>query len=160
MGVSSIGKDGIFSAKSVVFSSRTGIKKDYPLGPNEPEKEAVEESDITVEQPVDIEPEEIGRLGGATGEETTLRKLRRDVGRRVIRAIHVNRKGEGKYPEGEIRVAYDRGNVEYVGFCSLGVLAQALRQWRNLQGATLFVDNKPAGKISYQNPVLTELSRW
>jgi hypothetical protein len=39
-------------------------------------------------------------------------------------------------------------------WASFSVLKGALRSWRNLQGAQLFINGIPAGKISYRNPHL------
>jgi hypothetical protein len=47
----------------------------------------------------------------------------------------------------------------WVDFASKGVLAQALRQWRNLYGAPLKIDGQDAGKVGYFNPELTRLAR-
>jgi 2'-5' RNA ligase len=158
MGATTLRKEGHFTANQVVFSSRTGIKKSYSLGPEEPEKEQVEEDDSAGESTPGIDPAEIARPF-IRGKEVSLKNLRLAASRELIRSIHVNRRGVGSYPEGRLTFFFMRGANRYVDFCSLGVLAQALREWRNLKGVPLFVDNATAGVVSYQNPVLAALAR-
>jgi hypothetical protein len=55
-----------------------------------------------------------------------------------------------------LRIALHR---YWVDFASKGVLAQALRQWRNFYGAPLKIDGQDAGKVGYHNPELTRLAR-
>lgn len=160
MGVTDLRKEGEFKADSVVFSSHTGIKKDYPIGPRKPEKESVKENEEPPESDLGIDPAEIARLGGATGQSIEHRQLRRKLSRELVRAVHVTEKQVGQWSGGaELRIVFDRGPNQFLEFASLGVLAQALRQWRNLYGAQLYVAHKPAGKVEYSNPVLKELAR-
>lgn len=39
-------------------------------------------------------------------------------------------------------------------WASFDILAYSLRTWRNLQGADLFINGVPAGKVAYRNPAL------
>lgn len=61
--------------------------------------------------------------------------------------------------EAKIQIVYRQGNDRKVwndSWCSYSVLKWALRNWRNLYGAPLFVDGEPAGKVDYRNPALAE----
>ena len=101
-------------------------------------------------------------------ETVSLRFLRRLLVQTPVSRIEIARSNippvQGQpHCDGVLRITtnyyhQDRNKTYQVEFCSYSVLAQALRQWRNLSGVDLFVDGKPAGKISYANPVLKELA--
>lgn len=100
--------------------------------------------------------------------EVTLRWLRHVVGQHIVRQVDiVSERPDFQHTDArlyviiEVSQGYQRQPLlrrYWVDFASRGVLAQALRQWANLQGAKLRVDGQDAGKVAYRNPVLAKLA--
>ncbi|MGV0949243.1 MAG: 2'-5' RNA ligase family protein [Azonexus sp.] len=105
-------------------------------------------------------------------KEVSHRTIRRIIGGHIVDKVEIWRGNDDpnrpEYPrnpprEGNIRITYrSSGRADSPretwedGWCSYGVLKWALRNWRNLYGATLFVDGQEAGTVSYRNPALAE----
>ncbi len=98
-------------------------------------------------------------------EITNGRKMRRLCGGRFpVLQVNVWKLAGNGHPSGILQITFDRpglGPLETVReeWRSLGVLAWALREWRNLKGAPLVYEGKPAGTVNYNNSVLAELAK-
>jgi 2'-5' RNA ligase len=148
LGVSSIATEGKFTAKSVIFSSHTDVKKEYALGGLK-----VEEAQMT--------PQELIQKAGLTPVEEPLSTVRRRVGRELVDTVWINKVDEpskmsGFGREGELRIYFHGKRAVKSDFCSFEVLKMSVRQWRNLYGAKLFVNGQEVGVVSYQNPALQD----
>lgn len=172
-GVTSIGKEGKFTADTVIFSSIDGSKNEYPLGHSNLTAKAVEKTVEALGDAEDVSPEAMDTfLKNALSVERKMKMsgARRLFGRALVDRVEVSSAGEvegiegfPRHPKGwrytllEIyfRTGY-RGGLEVWRdyWSSRSILGQALRQWSNLQGAPLIVDGQPAGEISYDNPAL------
>lgn len=195
MGKTGIGKEGVFKAEMVVFSSSLDHKKAYKLGGRKVQEASMNHPDpmpemLPVEKQIELdrkrreeadkEPEELSGLDPAAlvaksnilAQPSSLRKMRRDVGKRFIKAVFISKNPDGG---GELVIRFAKRHVipgaeDYytmlrgqegplvyrVDFASYGVLKMAVRQWRNLEGAQLYVNRQPAGKVSYRNPALQD----
>jgi hypothetical protein len=91
--------------------------------------------------------------GRVIASSRNLAGIRRYVSRQPVQSVHIHDLGKG---EGGIKVVF-LNNWFWLGrFASFGVLTWSLRNWRNLYGATLFVNGQPGGRISYRNAALQE----
>jgi len=147
LGVSSLGTDGKFTAKSVVFSSSTDVKRDFALGGG-----IVKEA---------MTPQDLIRKAGLTPEKQKFSGIRRRVGRELVDAVWIDkvdkpREGYDWGVEGELRIFFHGKRTVITSFCSFDVLKMSVRQWRNIYGAKLFVNGKEAGVVSYMNPALQD----
>jgi 2'-5' RNA ligase len=152
LGVSSLSTDGKFTAKSVVFSSHTDVKKEYALG------------GIVVKEA--MTPQELIQKVGLTPEEQPFGTIRRRVGKELVDAVWIDKvdkkydphsvEGCGFGIEGELRIFFHGKRAVKSEFCSYEVLKMSVRQWRNMYGARLFVNGKQSGVVSYSNPALQD----
>ena len=94
--------------------------------------------------------------GRATNYSNSLRGIRQYVSRRLVRRVEIREFHGPHQGEGGIKVTFDDDYYWLGRFADFGVLKWVLRNWRNLYGAPLFVNDNPAGKIDYHNPVLQE----
>jgi hypothetical protein len=86
------------------------------------------------------------------------------VGQYPAEGVYIwNIKGSSGWSKGRIVVVlslpqgYGNPRKEWPiqqNWASYEVLRDSLRTWRNLQGASLFINGVPAGKVGYRNPAL------
>lgn len=209
LGVTTLGQDGVFTAKEVIFSSINGKKTAYAIGKNKLAAKAVSEGNDwhigLFEKQFGRPPEQDGEVNRwireasqlyyrATGKIAGLkgwmeemlssdeemsnfvagsgaldtpshvshRTIRRLIGRHVVERVEIW-KGENWRSDGNIKIVYkENGRADSPGvvwqdeWASYEVLKWALRNWRNLYGAPLFVNGQEAGVVSYRNPALAE----
>ena len=170
LGVTSIEKEGQFTAKAVVFSSTDGSKKEYPLGHSNLTAEAAEEP---IGDAGDVSPEAMDAI--VSRAIPTERKMgptsaRRLFGRAIVDRVEISsaeiERGFADFPGHSIKVAGALLEIYFFVGSELQVwrdewhyrpvLADALRRWTNLQGAKLVVDGKDAGTVDYNNPILAK----
>jgi hypothetical protein len=148
LGVSSLGTEGKFTAKSVVFSSSTDVKRDFALGGG-----IVKEA---------MTPQDLIRKAGLTPEKQKFSGIRRRVGRELVDAVWIDKVDKPRSDavpggiEGELRIFFHGKRTVITSFCSFEVLKMSVRQWRNIYGAKLFVNGKESGVVSYTNPALQD----
>lgn len=101
-----------------------------------------------------------------TPSHVSHRTIRRIIGRHIVDKVEISRNDAGGprgWREGHIQITYkDNGRQDSPSkvwsdeWASYEVLKWALRNWRNLYGAPLFVAGQPAGEVGYRNPALAE----
>ena len=97
-----------------------------------------------------------------TPSHVSHRTIRRLVGQHVVERVEIW-KGDNWRSDGNIKIVYkENGRADSPGvvwqdeWASYEVLKWALRNWRNLYGAPLFVNGQEAGVVGYRNPALAE----
>jgi hypothetical protein len=96
------------------------------------------------------------------------RKFRLLAGRHLVKAVYVWEEKEGLPRQWNnarlvLEISLPQGAGQYKSWfiqqnwASFSVLCHALRTWRNLEGADLYINGVPSGKIAYRNPRLVEL---
>ena len=99
------------------------------------------------------------RIQWSDGDNVDLRKMRKLAGRWIpVSEVNV---WEHQSGGARLQLTFDGGGDHGTyrnDWCSLSILAQALRQWRNLGGAPLLVEGEPAGVVGRKNSKLAELA--
>lgn len=105
--------------------------------------------------------------GNIIQRSRNLAGIRRYVSNHAIAVIAIDRIGEihkhptsGRvYSEGKLMILFrDRSSYE-TNFSCFSVLANIVRNWRNVYGAPIRVMGTNTGTVSYSNPTLKELAR-
>lgn len=97
--------------------------------------------------------------GNVISRSKNLRGIREYVSNHLITRLDISPIGESKYPEGKLSILFDDGSSFECNFASLVVLANFVRNWRNVWGAPLSVSGTPIGTVSYHHEYLAELCR-
>lgn len=97
-----------------------------------------------------------------TPSHVSHRTIRRVIGQHRVERVEIW-KGDNWRADGNIKIVYkENGRADSPGvvwqdeWASYDVLKWALRNWRNLYGAPLFVSDQEAGVVGYRNPALAE----
>jgi len=93
--------------------------------------------------------------GNMISWSANLRGIRRYVTSHAIQILGISRLSNG---EGKLMILFeDKSNFE-TNFADFTVLANFVRNWRNVYGAPLLIDANTCGKVSKDNPDLLKIS--
>lgn len=82
--------------------------------------------------------------------------IRRYVSAHSIKALALDRLSDSAaHPAGKLCILFSDGSSFETNFASFQVLQNFVRNWRNVYGAPLLIDTVASGKVSYQNPALS-----
>jgi len=95
--------------------------------------------------------------GEVISRSRNLRGLRAYAGKHWTEQVHINKKPDGG---GTLTVRFAGGVYCVTPFASFVVLCESLVNWRNLYGATLFVNDVESGEVGYKNAALRAHARF
>lgn len=82
--------------------------------------------------------------------------IRRYVSSHLISELHIAPKMDGQinvnHNRGWLYIVFDNGATFQTDFASYEVLKGFVSRWRNVYGASLWMDGHEAGKVSAHNP--------
>ena len=85
--------------------------------------------------------------------------LRRLCGRYPASAIYIwCQQGKFPYGEGILQIKFRNYGLVRDEWASFGVLCNSLLNWRNLEGAPLYIDGKPADTLTRRHPELVRIA--
>lgn len=93
------------------------------------------------------------KAGNIIGRSRNLAGIRRYTSNHLIKQMDLSAIGENG-SEGQLSILFDDGVSFQTNFCSLQVLKNFVRNWRNVYGAPLLVNGQDCGKVDYHNPNL------
>lgn len=99
--------------------------------------------------------EYIYRDGVIVSRSRNLRGIRQYAGKHLIKELHINPKMDGRlnpnHNRGRLYLIFENGATFQTDFASYGVLKTFIRLWRNVYGATLWMNGRDVGKIAWDN---------
>lgn len=91
------------------------------------------------------------KAGRIIQQSRNLAGIRRYVGTHLIQRLSIT---EYQDRSAQLYIEFEDGASFRSAFCSAAVLREFVRRWRNVYGATLWMNDRDAGKITWDNPNL------